>query len=169
MWWWIASFGYSDHNDVFKYCLATAILAAAAETIPPQCMQAAHGVAMMSSTTKISNAAIKLYCEYYAHLFMRESLLCDVLLHIAGFNSVFGNALQNAAQLFFVRIPLMAKYFVMRECDNILHGYLYVVTTVLSHQDGIYGFKLPNRFLEISCSCRDLTSLFKALFSVLLN
>jgi hypothetical protein len=43
------------------------------------------------------------------------------------------------------------------------------VTTVLSHQDGIYGFKFPNRFLEISCSCRDLTSFFKALFSLLLN
>jgi hypothetical protein len=52
MWWWIASFGYSDHNDVFKYCLATTILAAAAETIPSRCMQAAHGVATMSSTTK---------------------------------------------------------------------------------------------------------------------
>jgi hypothetical protein len=58
MWWWIASFGYSDHNDVFKYCLVTAILAAAAEMIPPRRMQAAHGVATMSSTTKISNAAI---------------------------------------------------------------------------------------------------------------
>ena len=57
-WWWIASFGYSDHNDVFKYCLATAILAAAAEMIPPRHMQAAHGVATMPSATKISNAAI---------------------------------------------------------------------------------------------------------------
>jgi hypothetical protein len=56
-----------------------------------------------------------------------------------------------------------------RNCDNILRGYLYVVTTVLSHQDGIYGFKFPNRFSEISCSCRDLTSLFKALSSLLLN
>jgi hypothetical protein len=99
MWWWIAYFGYSDHNDVFKYCLATAILAAAAERIPPQCMQAAHGVATMSSTTKISNTAINFYCEYYDHLFMRESLLCDVLLHIAGLNSVFGKGIQNAAQL----------------------------------------------------------------------
>jgi hypothetical protein len=92
MWWWIASFGYTDHNDMFKYCLATAILAAAAETIPPRRMQAAHGVATMSSATKISNAAIHFYCKYYAHLFMRESLLCDVLLHIAVLNSVFGNA-----------------------------------------------------------------------------
>jgi hypothetical protein len=63
----------------------------------------------------------------------------------------------------------MTKHFVMRECDNILRGYLYVVTTVLSHQDGIYGFKFPNRFSGISCSCRDLTSLFETLFSLLLN
>jgi hypothetical protein len=63
MWWWIASFGYSNHNDVLKYHLATAILAAAAETIPPRCIQAAHGVATMSSATKISNAAIHFYCK----------------------------------------------------------------------------------------------------------
>jgi hypothetical protein len=42
MWWWIATFGYPNHNDVFKYCLTTAILEAAAETIPSQRMQAAE-------------------------------------------------------------------------------------------------------------------------------
>jgi hypothetical protein len=36
------------------------------------------------------------------------------------------------------------------ECDNIRSGYLSVVTTVFSQQDGIYGFKSPKRFLEIS-------------------
>jgi hypothetical protein len=41
------------------------------------------------------------------------------------------------------------------ECDNILSGYLSVVTTVFSQQDGIYGFKFPKKFLEISG--RDLT------------
>ncbi len=50
---------------------------------------------------------------------------------------------------------LMIKYVVMTEYENILNGYLYVVTTVFSHQDGSYGFKFPSRFLEISC--RDLT------------
>jgi hypothetical protein len=68
MWWWIASFGYSDHNDVFKYCLAAAILAAAAETIPQQCMQAAHRVATMSSATKIRNAGnlflLRILCSF---------------------------------------------------------------------------------------------------------
>jgi hypothetical protein len=165
MWWWIASFGYSDHNDVIKYRLATAILAAAAETIPPQRMQAAHGVATMSSAKKMSNAAIHFYCKYYAHLFVRESLLCDVLLHIAGLDSVFGNALQNATQLFSVRIPLMTKYFVMRECDNILRGYLYVVTTVLSHQDGFYGLNSQTDFRR-SLACAEISLLFLRLFSL---
>ncbi len=106
------------------------------------------------------------------YTFVREGWLwCvrRVLSSLAGLDSDFENALQNAKQLFSVRIPLMTKYFVMRECDNILRGYLFLVTTVLSHQDGIYGFKFPNRFSEISCSCRDLTSLFKTLFSLLLN
>jgi hypothetical protein len=146
---------YSDNNVVFPYCLAAAILAAA-ETIPPWRMQSAHGVATVSSATKISIAAIHFYCKYYAHLFVRESLLCDVLLHIAGLNSVFGNALQNATQLFFDRIPQMTKYCIMRECDNILHGYLYVFELAFVILKGIYGFKFPKLFLEISS--RDLTS-----------
>jgi hypothetical protein len=160
-WWWIASFGYSDHNDVFKYCLATAILAAAAEMIPPRHMQAAHGVATMPSATKISNAAIHFYCKYYAHLFVRESLLCDVLLHIAGLNSVFENTLQNATQLFFNRILQMTKYCIMRECESIHLWISLSGDLVFSHQQVIYGFKFPKRFLEISS--RDLT-----LFSILI-
>ncbi len=44
-----------------------------------------------------------------------------------------------------------------RCCYNILSGYLSVVTTVFSQQDGIYGFKFAKRFLEISS--RDLTLL----------
>jgi hypothetical protein len=73
-------------------------------------MQAAHRVATMSSATKISNAVIHFYCKYYAHLFGRESLLCNVLLNIGRLDSVFGSALQNATQLFFDRIPQMTKY-----------------------------------------------------------
>jgi hypothetical protein len=78
MWWWIAFFGYSDHNDMFKYCLTTAKLAAAAETIPQRRMQAAQGVATTSSATKISHSAIHFYCACYAHLFVRESWLWHV-------------------------------------------------------------------------------------------
>ena len=72
---------------------------------------------------------------------------------IASFGeSYHDDVLQFAKQLFSVRLLLMTKFFVMRECDNILSEYLCVVTTVFSQQDGIYGFKSPKRFLEISSS-----------------
>jgi hypothetical protein len=41
-------------------------------------------------------------------------------------------------------------------CENICNGYLYVLTQHLVILKGIYGFKFPKRFLEISS--RDLTS-----------
>jgi hypothetical protein len=44
MWWWIVSFGYSNHNDVFQYHLAASILAAAAEMIPLRNVQAWLGI-----------------------------------------------------------------------------------------------------------------------------
>jgi hypothetical protein len=78
---------------------------------------------------------------------------------IASFGESYNDdVLQLAKQLFSVRLLLMTKFFVMRECDNILRGYLCAVTTVFSQQDGIYGFKFPKRFLEISSG--DLTSSF---------
>ncbi len=43
---------------MFPYRLDTTIQAATAEMIPQRRMQAAHGVATMSSTAEISNAAI---------------------------------------------------------------------------------------------------------------
>jgi hypothetical protein len=143
---------------MFSYPLAAAIQIAAAETIPQRHMKAAHGVATMSSATKISNAAIHFYCKYYAHLFVRESLLCDVLLHIGRLDSVFRNTLQNASQIFFNRIPQITKYCIMRECENIFCGYLYDGDLVFVILKRNYGFKFPKRFLEISS--RDLTSSF---------
>jgi hypothetical protein len=44
------------------------------------------------------------------------------------------------------------------KCENIRNGYLYVMTQHLVILKGIYGFKFPKRFLEISS--RDLTSSF---------
>jgi hypothetical protein len=90
---------------------------------------------------------------------MREKMMCWWLVlarknmwwWIASFSySYHGDALQYAKQLFSLRLLQMIKYCVMRECYNILSGYLSVVTTVFSQQDGIYGFKFPNKFLEIS-------------------
>ena len=79
-------------------------------------------------------------------------------LWIASFGKSYnGDVLQYAKQLFSLRLPQMTKYCVMRECYNILSGYLSVMTTVFSQQDGIYSFKFPKKFLEISS--RDLTLL----------
>ena len=65
---------------------------------------------------------------------------------IASFGeSYHDDVLQFAKQLFSVRLLLMTKFFVMKEHDNILSGYLCAVTTVFSQQDGIYGFKFPNK------------------------
>ncbi len=60
--------------------------------------------------------------------------------------SYHDDVLQFAKQLFSVRLLLMTKFFVMRECDNILSGYLCAVNTVFSQEDGIYGFKIPKSF-----------------------
>jgi hypothetical protein len=90
-------------------------------------------------------------------LFRRESgLWCvwRVFSSLAGLDSVFFNALQNAKQLFHISLPQMTKYCV-RECENIGNGYLYVMTQRLLILKGIYGFKFPKRILEISS--RDLT------------
>ncbi len=49
----------------------------------------------------------------------------------------------------------MTKYCIIRECENILRGYLYVCDSAFVILKGIYSFKFPKRFLEISS--RDLT------------
>jgi hypothetical protein len=79
-----------------------------------------------------------------------------VFSSLAGLDSVFGDALQNAKQLFSTRIPQMTKYCDMKECENILCGYLYHGDLVFVILKGISIFKFPERFLEISS--RDLTS-----------
>jgi hypothetical protein len=91
-----------------------------------------HGGAIKkASATKITNTAFWYYCAallVLLSLIWRESgLWCEwrVLSSLAGLDSVFGNTIQNAKQLFSTRIPQMTKYCDMREYDNILHGYLY--------------------------------------------
>jgi hypothetical protein len=92
-------------------------------------MQAAHGVAMVqSSASKISNAAIHYYCATllkYTHTFVRESWLWHVLLPRLDSDSSHGDMSQYAKQLFYISLPLMTKYCVMRECEHILCEYLY--------------------------------------------
>jgi hypothetical protein len=89
--------------------------------------------------------------------FARESWLwCErrVFSSLAGLDSVFRNALQNATQLFFNRIPQITKYFVMRECENIPTEISLCCDSAFAHKKEFSIFKFPERFLEISC--RDL-------------
>jgi hypothetical protein len=148
--------------------LVTAIIAAA-EFLVTMAMQAAaaktHGVVIkLASATKITNAAIWYYCAALSvllSLIWRESgLWCEwrVFSSLAGLNSAFENKLQYAKQLFSVWILVMTKYCIMRECDNICNGYLYVFDLAFVILKGMYGFKFPKRCLEISS--RDLTSCF---------
>ena len=66
-------------------------------------------------------------------------------------DSHFGDALlQDANQLFLSRLLQMTKYFVMRECENIPTWISLSGDLAFSHQHGIYGFKFPKRFLELS-------------------
>ncbi len=69
-----------------------------------------------------------------------------VFSSLAGLDSVFGNSLQSATQLFFDRIPQMTKYSVMRECENIHSWISLKCDLVFSHQQGIYGFEFLKGF-----------------------
>ncbi len=61
---------------------------------------------------------------------------------------------------FLLNSTQMTKYCVMRECDNI-HSWISLSGDLaFSHQHGIYGFKFPKRFLEISSRDLALFSLF---------
>ncbi len=132
-------------------------------------LAATHGVAtLQSSATRIANAASTYYFTallLHVHLLVREKMWWWLALTkkkmwwwIASFGeSYHGDALQYAKEKFSARLPQMTKYCVMRECENILHGYLYIFDLAFSQHDRIHGFKFPSRFLGISC--RDLTSL----------
>jgi len=62
--------------------------------------------------------------------------------------------MQDAKQLFFSRLPQMTKHFVMRECENIPTWISLSSDLVFfSHQDGIYCFKFPKRFSELTFFC----------------
>ena len=71
----------------------------------------------------------------------------NMWLWIASFGESYnGDVLQLAEQLFFLCLPQMTKYCVMRECENI-HSWISLVGDLaFSHQGGIYGFKFPKRF-----------------------
>jgi hypothetical protein len=90
-------------------------------------------------------------------MFVRESLLWCVRSSLAGLDSdffFFRDALQNAIEVFFNRIPQMVKYFIMRKCEDIPPGIYLCCDSIFAHKKEFSIFKFPERFLEISC--RDL-------------
>jgi hypothetical protein len=79
-----------------------------------------------TSANEIAKALASYFCAaslYYSYWFVRESWLWHVLSRLDSFS--FGDALQNAKQLFSTRLSKITKYCIMRECENILRGYLY--------------------------------------------
>jgi hypothetical protein len=84
-----------------------------------------HRVAIKSSSaTKITNAAIWYFCAAY-YWFVREGLLWHVP-RLDSNPSYHSDALQYTKQFFFISLPQMTKNCIMRKCENLLHGFLYV-------------------------------------------
>jgi hypothetical protein len=119
-----------------------------------------HRVAIkLTSATKIINAAIWHSC---AALLVLLSFVCEgeLVVTCALYHRLdslfFRDALQHAKQLFSTRLSKKTKYCLMRGCEKILCGYLYVSDLAFFILKEISIFKFPKRFLEISS--RDLTS-----------
>jgi hypothetical protein len=123
-----------------------ATIAAAAILSVAVASQAAEA-SILTRATKIANVAFYYFASSSLHvcLLVREKMCWWLALAkkkmwrwITSFgDSYHGDVLQFAKQLFSIRLPLMTKFFIMRECENILRGYLCAVTTVFSQQDGI--------------------------------
>jgi len=76
---------------------------------------------MLTSATEIFD--VEFYYFASSSLHMRLLVREKMWWWIASFgDSYHGDVLQFAKQLFSVRRPLMTKFFVMRECENILSG-----------------------------------------------
>jgi hypothetical protein len=133
----------------FVDSLATALIAAKTKISRRLKQAAAHGVATArSSTTEIANTASTYYftaLSFHMHSLVREMMWWWLALArkkmwwwIPSFGeSYHGDVLQYAKQIFSLRLPQMAKYCVMRECDNI-HSWISLSGDLaFSHQDGI--------------------------------
>jgi hypothetical protein len=62
----------------------------------------------------------------------------------------FEKALQNAKQLFFIRLQQMTKYFVMRECNDIPRWISLCCDSAFAHKKEFSVLKSPKRFSEFS-------------------
>jgi len=62
----------------------------------------------------------------------------------------FGRHNTRRKTIVFQQASTKTKYFVMRECEHIPTWISLSGDLAFSHQDGIYGFKFPKRFSELS-------------------
>jgi hypothetical protein len=137
--------------------LTTALIAAKTILLLWLKHAASHGVtALHISASEIVNMTKAYYAASLLHVrsFVREKMCWrlglakkKMWLWIASFGESYnGDVLQLAEQLFFLSLPQMTKYCVMRECENI-HSWISLVGDLaFSYQGGIYGFKFPKRF-----------------------
>jgi hypothetical protein len=123
---------------------------------PPPCIRC-QGNPRKPDRPRGSSCTDLLYPRTPIH---HTSQICLSFVERSGQNSsshrIVGVVLLTLSAVTEWRVPLRLA------CDNILNGYLCVVATVFIQQDGIYGFKFPKRFLEISSQ---EISLFSQLFS----
>jgi hypothetical protein len=99
--------------------------------------------------------------QHYSFVREKDVACADSYFHtLLRPDSHFGDAIQNAKQLFLSRLSQMTKYFVMRECENIPTWISLCLTTVFSQQGGISVFKFPKRFLKLSWAKTSLYSLY---------
>jgi hypothetical protein len=80
-------------------------------------------------------------------------------------DSYFGDTIQDAKQLFFIRLQQMTKYFVMRECEDIPRWKSLCCDSAFAHKKEFSVFKFPKRFLEFSWAKSSLYSLYSLLFT----
>jgi hypothetical protein len=76
----------------------------------------------------------------------------------------FEKALQNAKQIFFIRLQQMTKYFVMKECEDIPRWKSLCCDSAFAHKKEFSVFKFPKRFSEFSWA---KSSLYSTLFTLL--
>jgi hypothetical protein len=104
---------------------------------------------------------------HYSFVREKDAACADSYFHtLLRPDSYFGDAIQDAKQLFLSRLLQMTKYFVIRECENIPTWISLCLTTVFSQQGGIYVFKFPKRFSEFSWAKISLYWLFFTLLSL---
>jgi hypothetical protein len=74
----------------------------------------------------------------------KKVLVCKVLIHIRDNPTIKGKVVERAFRY------IVSGLGCVRHCEHIPTWISLSGDLAFSHQDGIYGFKFPKRFLELS-------------------